>query len=432
MKINWDEKGERQVLGCCVSGDAFLYKACQNLTVEHFHNPKHMEIFELIKSLYVAGLKADLRSVASKARVSGRMDELQDVLADLKPSAVYGSFDVNIQNMCTNYSKRRIAEFIITLSKNYDEKTIGEIENEIREYRNGFKTIDSYTPEAILSSEFYGYPSFMDWLEYRQGEFHKGNKITGYSTGFPILDEMINGLNKSHYTIVAGAPGSYKTTFAIQLISNLTDNGKKCGFISLEMTREQAIIKLISYKTHIPFGNIVKGDITGEEYQKINEVRQGLKENDRLLIQDGLINSLDNLRVRVKYLVEREKIDVLFIDYLTLIKNNQMSGKPVEEISSVSSEVRALLYELKIPGVIISQLNRGAAESKEPPEKHHLYGSSQLEKDAHDIIMLHKEPASNEVRLYVRKNRFGVEGNIRYYTCSGILKERDTELNGYF
>ena len=101
-----------------------------------------------------------------------------------------------------------------------------------------------------------------------------------------------------------------------------------------------------------------------------------------------------------------------------------MGGGAVEQIQQISSEIRVLLNELRIPGIIISQLNRASNETGKAPEKHHLYGSGQLEKDAHEILMLHQEEFKDDRLLYVRKNRFGIQNvMIRYRFKNGIFSE---------
>lgn len=425
MKINYDIDGERSLLGTCMVIEDKLMEACQALTPEYFHDIGNSIIFSCMKELYMTGCDVSLESLASRLKNRDELAKVQSALAHLRPLSNYGNFKTHLKNIQENYRKKRIADFIKTLSSNYSETSIEQIQNECSLYFNNNSNVPTYGFQEMGETEFFGYPNIEEWLTQRHKDYHQGIKINGIPTGFWELDQQLNGLNPSHYIIVAGQPGSGKTTFAIQIMKQVMEAGKKCGFLSLEMTKEQALLKFLSIETGIPFEKIIKGNLDENQKYEVLAMYYKYKNNKNLAFQDGGIDNLPSLRARVKQLVEVKKIDLLVIDYITLIRNNTPNTGTTEQIQAISSEIRSLLKELNIPGIIISQLNRSSTETGKPPMAHHLYGSGQLEKDAHEILMLHKEEFNNDRLLYLRKLRFGTADQvIRYYFDKGIFKEK--------
>lgn len=424
MKINYDIDGEISLLGACILSSDKMLEACQSLKPQMFYDPLNMEIFSVILELYIEGAKADLKSLIAKFRVKGRLEKVKDRLSILKSASAGGSFKTHLNNIQENYRKSQIAEFLARMSEDGDEKSINDIQEICNQHFNSGANVKTQTIKEVCESKFYEENSFEEWLTKKYNEHQSGKKISGYSTGFHELDQAINGLNTGHYIIIAGQPASGKTTFCLQIMQNLIAQGIKCGFISLEMLKEQAILKLVSMETGIPFSQIQKGAFNENQKYEILAMANKLSANPSLVIQDATVDNLMSLRSRMKQMVGVHGIKVIFIDYITCIKNQVRGGSSVEQIQQISSEIRVLLNELRIPGVIISQLNRASNETGKPPDKHHLYGSGQLEKDAHEILMLHTEEFSNDRLLYIRKNRFGNQNvQIRYYFKNGLFQE---------
>lgn len=425
MKIHYDIGGETSLLGTCLILPDKLYMACQALTPQHFYSSENQEIFRCLQELYKEGAEINLDTLASRAKVNNVFDLVSSELGKLKPSAASGNFLANLKNIQKNYAKSKIATLLLKLSENYDEINIRNIQKVCDDYFNSSSEVVTYEAKDLFMGSFYEDPNMGEWVENTQANYKSGKLISGLSTGFEQLDLTINGLNKGHYIIVAGIPGSGKTTFAIQMMKHLVQTGHTCAFITLEMIREQSAIKLISMETGIPFSRIQRGNFTDVEKNNLLRAIALFSTNKHLLVQDMQIQNLSSLRSRIKQLVEVRKAEVLFIDYLSLINNTMPGVNKTEQILEISNTIRQLLIELRVPGVIISQLNRSSTETSEAPKAHHMFGSSQIEKDAFEILMLHqKEERSSHRDLYIRKSRFGPrDEKLSYNFDNGIFKE---------
>lgn len=411
MKINYDLKGERSILGTCVLFKDRFYEAAQKIEPCHFYDIDNQNIFRAMLEVHNAGGDVTLSAIESSLYVNN-LQKTTPVLGELKAYADKHAFSSHVQNLLENYTKTRLAYLFQQLNQEYDAYTIEQISDLFADALNQNTQTPIYKSPTISQNFFE--MEFKDWLQKQQENFEKGIKISGLSTGLPGLDIAINGLNDTHYICVAGDPGSGKTTFALQIMDSVMKQGHKVGFVSLEMTKEQAYIKLLSMETNINFRKIMQGDVNGYQYHTLLEADERMKKNDKLLLIDGNISSLQALQVRLKQLVEIEGARLVVIDYITLINHTKNGANQAQVISDISSTIRACLKELKVPGIVISQLNRLNAQLEKPPEKYNLLGTGKIEQDSHEILMLHNNKEMECRDLYVRKSRFGQETTLRY------------------
>jgi replicative DNA helicase len=231
---------------------------------------------------------------------------------------------------------------------------------------------------------------------------HNKHELTGLTTGFSQLDRMLGGMQKSDLIIIAARPAMGKTSFALCLALNAAeymrdkaDDEKKgsVGFVSLEMSGEQLVTRLISMKSMVNSMKMRSGHINEDEFAKITLATNNLRELD-LVIDDNAAISMSELKSKVRRMVLKNKISILFIDYLQLLHGSKKSSDTsrVNEISEISRGLKQIAKELNIPVIALSQLSREIEKREDKmPRLSDLRESGSIEQDADIVMFIHRE-----------------------------------------
>lgn len=218
----------------------------------------------------------------------------------------------------------------------------------------------------------------------------RGDKSDYLKTGFSLIDSKVNGIPKGHLTVIAGRPGQGKTDFMLQLKRNLIEQGYKPGIISLEMTDQEITVRNLSYYAGIDSRFIESGNITPEQRAKIYKVAEKLKE-DNYVIDSTSNQTTEKIKATLRKWILKNKIDIAFIDYLTLIKTDFNKSRYDLEIGQLSQDLREFAKETGLPIVILSQLNREVEKRiDKKPSLSDLRETGQLEQDAKLVLFLYR------------------------------------------
>lgn len=245
----------------------------------------------------------------------------------------------------------------------------------------------------------------------------KGEKLTGLSTGFRNLDEVIGGYNASDLMIVAGRPGMGKTALALSLSNEAAKAGHRVLFISLEMSSEQLIKRWLSLETGLDAGIINRGRYESDHIKLLVDYSTGRREH--IYIDDEASITLGELVAKVRRHQAKNGLDVLFVDYIQLIKSQVIKGRTREqEVAEISRTLKLLAKDLGITVVALAQLSRGVEGRQDKrPMLSDLRESGAIEQDA-DVIIFPYRPMyynredfnahhSEEAELVIGKNRHG-------------------------
>jgi replicative DNA helicase len=266
---------------------------------------------------------------------------------------------------------------------------------------------------------------FLKELQERQQQYaERGEQsgVTGVPTHFVDLDRLLNGFMPSNLILLGARPAMGKTAFALNVAENICFKNKlPVGFFSLEMSASQLLHRMISSQAEVESQKILRGNLTGAEYQKIvgavNEMQKHV-----LIIDDQPGLKVTDLRARARRMREAHGIGFLVIDYLQLISGSG-TMRSVEsrqiEISEISRMLKNLARELNIPILCLAQLSRKVEERQgHRPMMSDLRESGSLEQDS-DVVMFmfrreyydkHDKPGQAE--LIVAKNRHGATGDV--------------------
>lgn len=231
-----------------------------------------------------------------------------------------------------------------------------------------------------------------------------------YYTGFFDLDALTDGLHKGELTIIGARPGVGKTTFALQIAERIAGYKKSVMFVSLEMSEEQIIQKILAKKARVNSRKIRNGDLTGEELDKIY-IKCGEISDLPMSIYTKL-NSIQQIETEARKLKNKEKLDLLIIDYLQLVRNLGNFKSREQEVADISRTLKLLSLELEIPIIALCQLNRNAVKNE--PTLADIRESGSIEQDADNVIFLYQEDVEdNRVTVDLQKQRAGNTGKLK-------------------
>ncbi len=249
-----------------------------------------------------------------------------------------------------------------------------------------------------------------------------GRAVTGVETGFYELDDMTRGLQPGEMIIVAARPSAGKSAFALNVAEHVAvDLDRSVAFFSLEMSRQELALRLLSSRARVDGQKLRKGRLGGEEVRKVQDAAARLYEVP-LYIDDTAGLRVIDLRAKARRLKARHNIDLIVVDYLQLMSAPGAENRQVE-VANISRGLKALGRELGVPLLAVSQLRR-ASEERSRPRLSDLRESGAIEQDADVVMLLHRpemyaDPKSDEfedvkgkAELIIAKQRNGPVGTI--------------------
>ncbi|WP_238902694.1 DnaB-like helicase C-terminal domain-containing protein [Clostridium sp. YIM B02506] len=291
------------------------------------------------------------------------------------------------------------------------------------------KDIDDSTSSIKHISEF-----VEDALVTIENAYAGGGKITGMETGFKLLDDTLNGIEKGKYIIIGARPGVGKSAMALEMAKRLSRKNTVLVF-SLEMQGEENAQRLLSNEARLPMMNVKRGNLMPESFSNlINKAAVLEKLNLSVDETEGL--TIEELERRARRFRKSNGLDVIVIDYLTLLNAEAKFNGVREKVNYISTKIRQLAKSLNVAVIVLSQLKREAEsnsnnDTPKPVTMADIRESGNIEQDAHVILLLQEkisvDPSNKDKLLvYVAKNRGGQKGEtieFNYYKRTQIIDE---------
>ena len=249
--------------------------------------------------------------------------------------------------------------------------------------------------------------------------------FSGIRTGYYDFDKMTRGLKNNQVIIIAGRPGSGKSTFALNIALNAAIREKKSvAFFSLEMSVEELAKKMFGCVGKID-GDVIKtGKLKNTDWKKWNEAMSQLSDT-KFYIDDTASLTVSEIRRKCRKLKNsKDGLDMVVIDYLQLLSSTaRYNGQRTQEVSEISRDIKRLAMELEIPVIALAQLSRSVEQRKgddNKPKLSDLRESGQIEQDADIVLFLHSDEygkynnsnPNRKVELLVAKHRAGQTGTV--------------------
>lgn len=417
-------QAEQSVLGGLMLDNQCWDKVADKVSIEDFYRKDHRLIFESITEL---ARRDEPFDVVTISEVLGQTGELESVgglaylaaLANDTPSAA------NIVSYADIVRQRSVRRQLIHIGNEIADSGFDTEGRDINELLDTAESKVFKIAEQGAKGQK-GFESIKDLLGKavdRITELHENQEvITGVSSGFTDLDEMMSGLQPSDLIIVAGRPSMGKTSFAMNLAENVgIQSGMPVAVFSMEMPGDALAMRMMSSLGRIDQHKVRTGQLEDDEWPRMQSSINLLAEA-KVFIDDTPALSPIEVRARARRLMkENGQLGLIVLDYLQLMQSPSKSESRVAEISDISRSLKALAKELDVPVIALSQLNRNLEQRpNKRPVMSDLRESGSIEQDADVIIFIYRDEVYNEdsdskgvAEIIIGKQRNGPIGTCR-------------------
>jgi replicative DNA helicase len=403
-------EAEQALLGAILVNNEAMDRVSAFLDPQHFYDPLHQQIYETAAKLIHVGKQATpitMRTFFETAEPISPTLSVPQYLGTLAASATtiinaedYGRtvFDLATRRALIIIGEDMVNGAYDSTVDSTPQKQIEESESrlydlaEARKYGQGFLGFGAALATAI---------------EMAGAAYQRDGHLSGISTGLSDLDNKLGGLQSSDLIILAGRPSMGKTALATNIAYNIAKsyraeqqpdgsmkpiNGGIVGFFSLEMSAEQLATRILSEQSEIGSEKIRRGMINEDEFRKLVEVSRVMSESPLYIDQTGGI-SIAQLAARARKLKRQKGLGVLIVDYLQLLTgSSRRESNRVQEITEITTGLKALAKELAVPIIALSQLSRQVEQREDKrPQLSDLRESGSIEQDADVVMFVYRE-----------------------------------------
>lgn len=413
-------EAEQSTLGSLLVDNEALPSVVEILNPKDFYRQDHQEIYETILELFTANKAIDIITVKEQLKSRGILEgiggiEYLSTLTDMIPTSANAKYYAEIvKNMSVRRQLIKGGGDIINIAYEQTFDNILDLKNA------AMQRIDIQVEERNKRKSDIA-EILNDCLTDIDKQYNSKTEEQLF-TGFSDFDKVTAGFHPQELTIIAARPGVGKTAFAIQLLLNLAQKKNYGLFVSREMSTLQIGKRILSNYSGVD-GQKLRfcKSLNDDDWQKIGQA-SGCVSQLPVEISDTLSN-IQEIRTRCRELHNKNKLDILFIDYLGLLKTLKKCESRRTEIEDISRQCKELSLEFEIPVVVLAQLNRENEKDKREPKLIDLRESGAIEQDADNVVFLHVPKEADEtadsfdIKVIISKQRNGPTGYIflRYF-----------------
>lgn len=419
---------ELGVIGCCLLSpqDALpIATAKLNANAEAFYDLRNQTIFANLLKMAESNLAGiDLITLCQRLRDLALLDEVGG------PSYLTAAMDsVPSAANVTYYTEIVLEKFLLRKAIQACTEVVGRIYEDETDAANILDVMERdvlAVRRNVVATESFGMKELVPSSMIRMEAMYSGEgRTTGIATGFIDFDKMTNGLQNGEMIVLAARPSIGKTSLALNIADYVAVNNEiPVGIFSLEMTKESLTDRLISARGRINLRNLREGFLAERDFPRITGAA-GQIQRAPLRIDDTPALSIMALRARARSMWQQYGIKLFIIDYLQLMHSTgrRAENNRQQEVSDISSGVKALAKELNLPVIVLSQLNRNVEREKNRrPTLADLRESGSIEQDADVVGLLYKMKREDDdveeqadgipVNLNIAKQRNGPVGDV--------------------
>ncbi|MGQ0793317.1 MAG: replicative DNA helicase [Deltaproteobacteria bacterium] len=414
-------EAEQAVLGAVLIEGGVINQVMDVLTAEDFYRDAHRKIFDAMIELDKKNKPIDILTLFDYLKSGGKLIEevggsgYLTYLTELVPSTVNVAYYARLVK--EKSVLRRLVVVATDIATRGQEESI-DLDDFIDQAEH---SIFDVAQNKIKPSFYSTRELAAQALEIIEKLHSRKENITGVPTGFEKLDSMTSGLQGSDLVIVAARPGLGKTSFCLDIAAHAAvEHALSIGIFSLEMTKEQLMLRMISSRAKVSYSNIRSGYIKNSELEKLVAAADTFSQA-KIYIDDTAAISVLELRAKARRQKKEKGLDLIIVDYLQLMRGSSRTETREREIAEISGSLKALAKELKVPVIAVSQLSRQTeTRSDKRPQLSDLRESGALEQDADVVMFIHradayKKPEERDgiAELIIGKQRNGPTGIIK-------------------
>ncbi|MEO7224323.1 MAG: replicative DNA helicase, partial [Devosia sp.] len=372
-------EAEQALLGAILVNNEAFYRVSDFLLPEHFYEPVHREIYEISGKIIRAGKAATPITVKTYLPDQLTSDmTMQQYLGRLGAEATTvinaADYGQTIYDLAIRRALIQIGEEMTTVA--YDSDVEMTAPKQIEEAE---KSLFDLAEKGQYSGGFQGFSEALTEAIKMAGEaYQRDGTLSGMAMGLSDLDRMMGGLQKADLIILAGRPGSGKTSLGTNIAFNVARawkgettpdghrkivDGGQVGFFSLEMSAEQLATRILSEQAEISSSDIRRGNIHESQFTRLVDV-SNMMSSIPLYIDDSGGLSISQLAARARRLKRQKGLDLLVIDYIQLLSGSSRKANEnrVQELTEITTTLKALAKELEVPIIGLAQLSRAVEQ----------------------------------------------------------------------
>jgi replicative DNA helicase len=427
-------EAEQAVLGAMLSGNEEVVDlATEKLQPDDFFNPGHQILFDAMSQMRSSSMPIDPGTVFQYLEDRKLADAIGGgaaLLGELATSVLSTlTAPTHIETVRSKSLLRQLQKSCAQIVYDAQERQ-HEVDGVLDEAE---KAIFGIAEKGTSQSHRLAKDVVISTIEMIENRMKRKGMYDGLPTGFDELDQLTTGFKPGEMIVIAARPGVGKTAFALSMAKNFLKErydeeqermvmpGHSVAMFSLEMTSEQMMLRLLASCANVRLQAIRDGTLSQQDIDLLMKVGEDLANYPLYLDESSMLN-ITQLRAKARRMKQHHNISVVIIDYLQLLTSTSEKAKNNRqvEVAEISRGIKALALELKIPIIVLAQLNRKSEEGNQEPALHHLRESGSIEQDA-DVVMMLSRSFSKDGEAESIENQHG-----RAFKASvNVVKQRN-------
>ena len=436
-KLPFSAIAEQSLLGSILIDPDSINQIADSISSEDFYLEEHKQIYLAMHGLFITNSQIDVVTLIDELVKKGIYsksggEEYIKVIAQTVPNAL------NVKDYAKIVKDKSVLRQLIKMCDEVSDAAYSEQDEVASIIETAQSRLYSITQGRETKNFRHVREVITDVYSHLKQMVTDPDSARGTPTGFSNLDRVLAGMGNSDLVIVGARPGMGKTSFCLNIGTNVAKQTKKAvAIFSLEMSAEQLVSRVISSEALVDSYALRTGELKPEEWDHIAQAASSLSGCD-ILIDDTPGISVTKMKAKLRRV---DNLGLVIIDYLQLMQSDKKIENRTQEVSEISRSLKILAKELNVPVICCSQLSRGTeANTNKRPMISHLRESGSIEQDADVIIFLYRDEyyknneegnsvapdtEQNVAEIIIAKNRHGSTDTVKVGWTGRYTKFRD-------